>query len=85
MRLSTKTKYTLYILALHLVLVFLVYKILAQDHLLFIGSEVFLLLSAIISIQLYRNFMQPIQFVKSGIEAIKDKDFSIKFVPTGKG
>ncbi|WP_310588584.1 sensor histidine kinase [Dyadobacter psychrophilus] len=29
--------------------------------------------------------MQPIQFVKSGIEAIKDKDFSIKFVPTGKG
>jgi nitrogen fixation/metabolism regulation signal transduction histidine kinase len=29
--------------------------------------------------------MQPIEFVRSGIEAIKDKDFSIKFVPTGKG
>lgn len=85
MRLSTKAKYILYILVLHIVLVFLVYKILYQDKVLFIGSEVFLVLSAIVSIQIYRNFMQPIQFVKSGIEAIKDKDFSIKFVPTGKG
>ncbi|MCF0039922.1 sensor histidine kinase [Dyadobacter fanqingshengii] len=85
MRLSTKAKYILYILVLHIVLVFLMYKILYQDKVLFIGSEVFLLLSAIVSIQIYRNFMQPIQFVKSGIEAIKDKDFSIKFVPTGKG
>jgi two-component system nitrogen regulation sensor histidine kinase NtrY len=85
MRLSTKVQYILYILALHAVLVFLVYKILFHDKLIFIGSEVFLLLSAIASIQLYQNFMQPIQFVRSGIEAIKDKDFSIKFVPTGKG
>jgi two-component system nitrogen regulation sensor histidine kinase NtrY len=85
MRISTKAKYILYILVLHVILVFLVYKILFQDKLLFIGSEVFLLFSTIISIQIYRNFMQPIQFVRSGIEAIKDKDFSIKFVPTGKG
>ena len=85
MRLSTKAKYALYILVLHMVLILLVYRILYQDKMLFIGSEVFLLLSAIVSIQIYRNFMQPIQFVKSGIEAIKDKDFSIKFVPTGKG
>ncbi|KAA0992333.1 sensor histidine kinase [Dyadobacter aurulentus] len=85
MKISTRTKYIGYITVLHLVLIGLVYKILAQDKLLFIVSEVFLLLSAVVSIQLYRNFMQPIQFVKSGIEAIKDKDFSIKFVPTGKG
>lgn len=85
MRLSTRTKYICYIAILHLVLVLLVYKLLFEDKLLFIGSEVFLLLSAGASIALYHNFMQPIQFVKSGIEAIKDKDFSIKFVPTGKG
>lgn len=85
MRISTKAKYILYILVLHVILVFLVYKILFQDKLLFIGSEVFLLFSTLVSIQIYRNFMQPIQFVRSGIEAIKDKDFSIKFVPTGKG
>lgn len=85
MRLSTKAKYIAYITALHLVLVLLVYKLLFENKALFIASEVFLLLSAGMSIILYNNFMQPIQFVKSGIEAIKDKDFSIKFVPTGKG
>nr|WP_295928124.1 ATP-binding protein [uncultured Dyadobacter sp.] len=85
MRLSTKTKYILYITILHLVLVMLVYKVLFQDKIVFIASEIFLLTSAVTSIVLYNNFMQPIQFVKSGIEAIKDKDFSIKFVPTGKG
>lgn len=85
MRLSTKTKYIFYISILHLVLVMLVYKVLFQDKIVFIASEIFLLASAVASIVLYNNFMQPIQFVKSGIEAIKDKDFSIKFVPTGKG
>ncbi|ACT96805.1 sensor histidine kinase [Dyadobacter fermentans] len=85
MRISTKSKYIAYIAILHLVLILLVYKLLFENKALFIASEVFLLLSAGASIVLYNNFMQPIQFVKSGIEAIKDKDFSIKFVPTGKG
>jgi two-component system nitrogen regulation sensor histidine kinase NtrY len=85
MRWSVKGKYILYILVLHLVLVWLVYKILFEDKVLFIASEVFLLISIVFSIKIYRDFMQPNEFVKSGIEAIKDKDFTIKFVPTGKG
>ncbi len=85
MRFSTRNKYILYILVLHLVLILLVYRILFQDKLLFITSEIFLLISIGASVQLYRNFMQPNEFVRSGIEAIKDKDFTIKFVPTGKG
>lgn len=85
MRLSTRSRYILYIVVLHLVLIFLVYKVLFQDRVLFIASEVFLLLSIGASIRLYQNFMRPNEFVKSGIEAIKDKDFTIKFVPTGKG
>jgi two-component system nitrogen regulation sensor histidine kinase NtrY len=85
MRWSVKTKYILYILVLHLVLVLLVYKILFQDKILFIASEVFLLISVALSIKIYQDFMQPNEFVRSGIEAIKDKDFTIKFVPTGKG
>ncbi|KAA6439487.1 HAMP domain-containing protein [Dyadobacter flavalbus] len=85
MRLSTRFRYVLYILALHAALLFLVYKILYQDKLLFIASEIFLLLSILFSIVLYRSFMRPIEFVRSGIEAIKEKDFTVKFVPTGKG
>jgi two-component system nitrogen regulation sensor histidine kinase NtrY len=85
MKLSTRSKYTAYLVCLHLVLVLMVYRLLYQDKLLFIASEFFLLLSIVVSIQLYRNFMRPNEFVRSGIEAIKDKDFTIKFVPTGNG
>ena len=85
MRLSTRSQYVLYIGVLHAVLIFLVYKLLFEDKLIFIASEVFLLLSLAASIRLYQAFIQPNEFVKSGIEAIKDKDFTIRFVPTGKG
>jgi len=85
MRWSTKSKYIVYILVLHLVLIWLVYKILFQDKIVFIASEIFLLISIAASIRIYQNFMKPNEFVKSGIEAIKDKDFTIKFVPTGTG
>lgn len=84
MKWSTKGKYVTYILVLHTVLVLLVYKLLFQDKVLFIASEIFLLISIAASIRIYQNFMQANEFVKSGIEAIKDKDFTIKFVPTGK-
>lgn len=70
---------------LHAVLIFLVFKLLFDDKILFISVEVLLLISIGISWQLLNDFMQPIEFVRSGIEAIKEKDFSIKFVPTGKG
>jgi two-component system, NtrC family, nitrogen regulation sensor histidine kinase NtrY len=85
MKWSVRNQYILYLTALHGVLIFLVYKVLFQDKVLFIASEVFLLLSIAASIRLYQNFMKPNEFVRSGIEAIKDKDFTIKFVPTGQG
>ncbi len=85
MKLSTRTQYIIYISVLHTVLIFLVYLLLFEDKLLFIASEIFLLLSVFVSIHLYRSFLRPNEFVKSGIEAIKEKDFTIKFVPTGKG
>ncbi|GHB80044.1 sensor histidine kinase [Persicitalea jodogahamensis] len=85
MKFSTRTTYIAYISVLHVVLIFLVYRLLFEDKLLFIASEVFLLISIGVSIQLYQNFLRPNEFIKSGIEAIKEKDFTIKFVPTGKG
>ena len=78
-----QTRYLLYILALHAVLVGLTFQVLEQNKLLFIGSEVLIILSLYVAIRLYRAFRQPSAFIASGIEAIKDKDFSVKFVPTG--
>ncbi|MGM9507429.1 sensor histidine kinase [Larkinella sp. GY13] len=83
MKLSLRTKYLLYIIAIHAALIFLIFKWLQENKLLFIVSEVLVLASVLAAIQIYRAFGQPSQFISAGIEAIKDKDFTIKFVPTG--
>ncbi len=85
MNVSNRLQYILYITALHLLLMGLVYQLLFQNKALFIATEVILLISVAVAIHLYRSFHQPIAFIRSGIEAIKEKDFTIKFVPTGRG
>jgi two-component system nitrogen regulation sensor histidine kinase NtrY len=79
-----KTKYILFIAVLHLSFLGLSYMILKQDKLVFIVSEVLIIVSVVISIGLYRQLIQPLSYLKEGINAIKDRDFSVKFLPTGK-
>ncbi|RRB02515.1 sensor histidine kinase [Larkinella rosea] len=80
---SLRTKYLLFMVAIHAAMIFLIFKWLQENKLLFIVSEVLVLISVVLAIQIYRAFGQPSAFISSGIEAIKDKDFTIKFVPTG--
>jgi two-component system nitrogen regulation sensor histidine kinase NtrY len=79
-----KTKYILFITVLHLSFLGLSYMILKQDKLIFIISEVLIIISVVISIGLYQQLIQPLSYLKEGINAIKDRDFSVKFLPTGK-
>ena len=79
-----KTKYILFIAVLHLSFLGLSYLILKQDKLIFIISEVLIIISVVISIGLYQQLIQPLSYLKEGINAIKDRDFSVKFLPTGK-
>lgn len=83
MRLNFKTRYLLYILAVHAVLVGLTFQLLKPNKPYFIASEVLIALSLYVAIRIYRSFRQPSEFIASGIEAIRDKDFTVKFVPTG--
>ena len=78
-----QTRYLLYILAVHAVLVGLTFQLLKQNKPLFIASEVLIVLSLYGAARLYQTFGQPAAFIASGIEAIKDKDFTVKFVATG--
>ncbi|GLU54646.1 sensor histidine kinase [Dyadobacter frigoris] len=84
MKISLRVRYILFIGILHIVLILMIFFLLREKKIYFIASEVLILVSIVISIQIYRDFLRPIEFVRSGIEAIKDKDFSIKFVQTGK-
>ncbi len=80
-----RTRYLLYIIAVHIAITGLLFLVLQQNKLLFIASELGLLVSIGIAVSIYRQFQQPSAFIASGIEAIRDKDFTVKFVPTGNG
>ncbi|HEY0109323.1 MAG TPA: histidine kinase, partial [Fibrella sp.] len=78
-----QTRYLLYISAVHAVLIGLTFQLLKDNEALFIASEVLIALSLYIAARLYKSFRQPAAFIASGIEAIRDKDFTVKFVATG--
>ncbi|MCW3091557.1 MAG: hypothetical protein JWP81_2626 [Ferruginibacter sp.] len=79
-----RTKYILFVVILHLVTLVLTYFIFKQDKVLFIASEVLIIISLLIAMQLYKQLIQPLQLLMQGAEAIRDRDFNVKFVPTGK-
>ncbi|WP_231458977.1 MULTISPECIES: PAS domain-containing sensor histidine kinase [unclassified Pedobacter] len=79
-----KTKYILFIVILHIICLVLSYFIFQTEKLIFIVSEVAILCSVVISINLYKQLISPLTYLKQGISAIKDKDFNVKFVETGK-
>jgi two-component system nitrogen regulation sensor histidine kinase NtrY len=79
-----RTKYLLFVIILHLVALVLSFFIFRKDQLIFIASEVLILISVYISWQLFNELIQPLNMLMQGVEAIKDKDFNVKFVETGK-
>ncbi len=47
-------------------------------------AEIAIIISVLISIHLYRQLIRPLTYLKQGVNAIKDQDFNVKFLPTGK-
>ncbi|MFA6088003.1 MAG: ATP-binding protein [Mucilaginibacter sp.] len=84
MTMKLRTKYILFVVIVHLLTLALTFYIFNQNRVFFIISEVFVIISVVISIQLYRQLVSPIKMLLQGIEAIKDQDFNVKFLPTGK-
>ncbi|RDB05176.1 sensor histidine kinase [Runella aurantiaca] len=82
MKLSTK--FISFIVIIHLVAVGLSLYIFKKEPLFFIASEVFIMLSLFIAWQLYNEMIQPLNLLMTGVEAIKDRDFNVKFLKTGK-
>ncbi|MFN8345421.1 MAG: ATP-binding protein [Spirosomataceae bacterium] len=77
-------KFITFIAIIHLVAIGLSLYIFRDQPLVFIGSEVFILLSLFIARQLYLDLIQPLNLLMTGVEAIKDRDFNVKFLKTGK-
>lgn len=79
-----RTKFILFITVIHSITVSMSFWIFKQDKIYFIVSELIIILSLWIAWQLYQDLIQPISLLMTGVEAIKDRDFNVKFLQTGK-
>ena len=79
-----RTKYILFVVIVHLAALVLSYFIFKNSPFLFIACEVLIIVSIVIAWQLYHQLLQPLKLLADGTEAIKDRDFNIKFLTTGK-
>lgn len=82
MRLSAK--FILFIVVIHSVTIALSFFVFQENKILFLVSEFFILLSLAVSWSLYQELIRPLQLLVRGTDAIKDRDFNVKFVKTGK-
>jgi two-component system, NtrC family, nitrogen regulation sensor histidine kinase NtrY len=79
-----RTKYILFVLIIHLVTLVLTWFIFSENKIWFMVSEVFVIISIVIAWQLYVQLLQPLKTLMQGVDAIKDRDFNVKFLSTGK-
>jgi len=80
---SLKFKYIFFIVVLHIVLITLTYFLLKDNLWYFIGSEILVFVSLYFSYLLYKSFVKPIDLMHAGMDAIADKDFTVKYLTTG--
>lgn len=78
-----RTKYLVFVCILHAIALFLSYFVFEKNKLYFLLAEVLILISIFISWQLYNQMIRPLNLLVQGADAIKDRDFTIKFVKTG--
>ncbi|WP_298734551.1 ATP-binding protein [uncultured Chitinophaga sp.] len=79
-----RTKYILFLSVLHLLALVLSWFVFKENKILFIVAELIILLSVFISWRLYQQLVGPLKLLVMGTEAIKDRDFNVKLVHTGK-
>lgn len=81
---TIRTKFILFVAVIHILLIALSFYIFRSNKLFFIISEAFIILSLYLSRSLYLELIAPLRLLLTGIDAIQDKDFNVKFLRTGK-
>jgi len=79
-----KHKFVSLIVVLHLVFLGLSLQLLKVSVWYFLLAEVIVIFSIFLSISIYRQFVQPLNLISAGVESIKDKDFTSKFIKVGQ-
>ncbi|WP_345050239.1 sensor histidine kinase [Hymenobacter glaciei] len=81
---SLRVRFLLFATLIHVVLIALTAQLRTTNPVLFVGSEVLLLCSIVLTVQLYQGFVRPFQLIAAGTAAMQAQDFSMKFVPVGQ-
>ena len=81
---SLRVQFLLFASLIHVVLIAVAAQLRTTNVPLFLASEVVLLVSIILTTQLYRGFVRPFQLIAAGTAAMQAQDFSMKFVPVGQ-
>ncbi|SMB87984.1 PAS/PAC sensor signal transduction histidine kinase [Hymenobacter roseosalivarius DSM 11622] len=81
---TLRVKFLLFVVIIHGVLIVLAAQLVRTNTVLFLVTEALLVVSIILTTQLYRGFVRPFQLIAAGTAAIRAKDFSLKFVPVGQ-
>lgn len=80
---TIKVKYFLFVGLIHALITYLVFLLLQDQKVYFIFSEILIIISIALSVQIYLAFIRPLQFMANGINALEDEDFSIQYLQTG--
>ncbi|GGK83520.1 sensor histidine kinase [Rufibacter glacialis] len=62
----------------------LAWQLLTYNKIMFVAAEGLILLSLVFTARLYTAFVRPLHLIAAGVESIRDRDFSIKFIETGQ-
>lgn len=81
---TLRNRYLLTMVALHGVALALAFAVLRAYPIFFILAELVVLASLFHTWRLYRHFVNPFMLLSTGVDAIQDRDFNLKFVLTGK-
>jgi len=78
---SLRGKFILYLLFLHSAFAAFAVYFLWAHRVWLLALEAFFLLSFVLSYRLFHSLLKPIELVNSGVETLKHRDYSSKFLP----
>lgn len=81
---TLRIKFLLFAIFIHTLLAVMAWYLLQENKFLFLGMELVIIFSVLITGQLYQAFFKPLKLIRAGIESIRDKDFSTKFMAVGQ-
>lgn len=79
-----RNRFILFAVFIHSIMALIAYFLLQYNTAFFLVAEGLIIVSVFITAGLYRTFLKPLNILAAGLESLKEKDFSVKFVKMGQ-